>query len=250
MIEYARGRQEWPKLIAGRDEMFINIEDALGVIERNRDNILGVKWAHHGVEGLRLARDAADRADCLLMAENHHQPEALKYMKKGDIITHLYHGLRIEQNDGLLDKDGRVQPEFFDAIKRGVILDVGHGAGSFRWWVAEEGLKQGIKPDTISTDLHRGSFNGPAYDMPTTMSKFLLLGLSLDEVIRASTTRPAEVLGKQDEIGTLKIGASADLTVFKIEEGKFTFVDVKGESRIGKQKLTVTKVIKDGEIVF
>ena len=250
MIEYARGRQEWPKLIAGRDEMFINIEDALGVIERNRDNILGVKWAHHGVEGLRLARDAADRADCLLMAENHHQPEALKYMKKGDIITHLYHGLRIEQNDGLLDKDGRVQPEFFDATKRGVILDVGHGAGSFRWWVAEEGLKQGIKPDTISTDLHRGSFNGPAYDMPTTMSKFLLLGLSLDEVIRASTTRPAEVLGKQDEIGTLKIGASADLTVFKIEEGKFTFVDVKGESKIGKQKLTVTKVIKDGEIVF
>jgi len=156
----------------------------------------------------------------------------------------------MEQHDGLLDEDGKVQPEFFDAIKRGVVLDVGHGAGSFRWGVAEEGLKQGIKPDTISTDLHRGSFNGPAYDMPTTMSKFLLLGLSLDEVVRASTTKPAEVLGKQDQIGTLKIGACADITVFKVEQGKFSFVDVKGEGRTGEEKLTVTKVIRSGGIVF
>ncbi|MDH5441752.1 MAG: hypothetical protein OEY31_14215, partial [Candidatus Bathyarchaeota archaeon] len=139
MIEYARGRQEWPKLITGHDEMFINIEGTLEVIERNRDNILGIKWAHHGVEGIRLAREAADKANCLLMAENHHEPEALKHMKKGDVITHLYHGLRMEQHDGLLDEDGKVQPEFFDAINRGVVLDVGHGAGSFRWGVAEEG---------------------------------------------------------------------------------------------------------------
>ncbi|MDH5688354.1 MAG: amidohydrolase/deacetylase family metallohydrolase [Candidatus Bathyarchaeota archaeon] len=250
MIEYARGRQEWPKLITGHDEMFINIEGTLEVIERNRDNILGIKWAHHGVEGIRLAREAADKANCLLMAENHHEPEALKHMKKGDVITHLYHGLRMERHDGLLDEDGKVQPEFFDAINRGVVLDVGHGAGSFRWGVAEEGLKQGIKPDTISTDLHRGSFNGPAYDMPTTMSKFLLLGLSLDEVIKASTTKPAEVLGKKDQIGTLKIGACADVTVFKVEEGKFPLVDVKGEGRIGKERLRVTKVIKSGGIVF
>ncbi|RJS75644.1 amidohydrolase/deacetylase family metallohydrolase [Candidatus Bathyarchaeota archaeon] len=250
MIEYGRGNLKWPSLITGRDEMFINIENTLEAIRRNRDVILGIKWAHHGIKGVALAREAADKANCFLMAENHLQPETLRYMKKGDIITHLYHGLRVEQHDGLLDENYKVQPEFFDAVKRGVILDVGHGAGSFVWEIAEKGLEQGIKPDTISTDLHVGSFNGPVYDLPTTMSKFLLLGLSLDEVVEASTTKPAEVLGKQNEIGTLKPGACADLTVFKLEEGKFRFVDVNKKQRMGRQKLTVTNVVKSGEIVF
>jgi len=250
MIEYSRTDQKWPSLITGRDEMFINIEGTIDTIRRNRDVILGIKWAHHGVKGVKLAREAADQAGCLLMAENHHQPETLKYMKKGDIITHLYHGIRIEQHDGLLDEDGKVQPEFFDAVKRGVIMDVGHGAGSFRWPVAEKGIEQGIRPDTISTDLHAGSFNGPAYDMPTTMSKFLHLGLSLEEVIRASTMRPAEVLGKQEMIGTLKVGACGDVTILKLKEGRFPLVDVKGEGRICKQRLMAIKVIRDGEIVF
>ncbi len=250
MIEYATKKQKWPELITNRDEMFINIEGALEVIERNRDVILGLKWAHHGLEGLRLTREAADKAGCFLMAENHHQPEALKYLKSGDVITHLFHGIRMEQHDGLLNEAGRVQSEFFDAIKRGVILDVGHGAGSFVWRVAEEAFNQGMRPDTISTDLHVMNFNGPVYDMPTTMSKFLFLGMSLDEVIKASTTKPSEVLGKQNEMGTLKIGTCANLTIFKLEEGKFAFIDVKGEGRIGRQKLTVTNVIKSGEIIF
>jgi len=250
MIELSREKQKWPSLITGHDEMFINVEGTLDMIKRNQDVILGIKWAHHGVKGVKLAREAADQAGCLLMAENHHQPETLKYMKKGDIITHLYHGIRMEQHDGLLDENGNVQPEFFDAVKRGVIMDVGHGAGSFRWTVAVKGIEQGIKPDTISTDLHADSFNGPAYDMPTTMSKFLQLGLSLEEVIRASTTKPAEVLGKQDMIGTLKVGACGDVTVLKLEEGRFPLVDVKGEGRICKQRLIVTKVIKSGEIIF
>jgi len=250
MIEYSKPDQKWPSLIMGRDEMFINIEGTLDVVKRNRDVILGIKWAHHGVEGVKLARKAADQAGCLLMAENHHQPETLKYMKKGDIITHLYHGIKIEQHDGLLNEDGKVQPEFFDAVKRGVIMDVGHGAASFRWPVAEKGIEQGIRPDTISTDLHVGSFNGPVYDMPTTMSKFLHLGLSLEDVIRASTTRPAEVLGKQGVIGTLKEGACGDVTVMKLIEGKFPLFDVKGEGRICKQRLIAMRVIRNGEIVF
>ena len=249
MIEYARN-QKWAGLITGQDELFINIEGTLDVIKRNRDVILGIKWAHHSLKGLKLAREAADKAGCILMAENHHQPGALKYMKKGDIITHLYHGIRKEKHDGLLDENGKVQPEFFDAVKRGVIMDVGHGAGSFRWPVAEKGIEQGIKPDTISTDLHINSFNGPAYDMPTTMSKFLHLGLSLEEVIKASTTRPAEVLGKQDVIGTLKVGACGDVTILKLIEGKFPLLDVKREGRICRQRLINVRVIRNGEIVF
>jgi len=250
MIEYSRSGQKWPSLITGHDEMFINIEGTLDTVKRNRDVILGIKWAHHSVKGVKLAREAADQAGCLLMAENHHQPETLRYMKKGDIITHLYHGIRMEQHDGLLDENGKVQPEFFDAVKRGVIMDVGHGVRSFRWPVAERGIRQGIKPDTISTDLHVNSFNGPVYDMPTTMSKFLYLGLSLEEVIRASTTRPAEVIGKQDMIGTLKVGACGDVTILKLIEGKFPLFDVKGEGRLGRQRLIAVKVIKNGEIVF
>ena len=250
MIEYSRPNQKWPKLITGQDELFINIEGTVDMIKRNRDVIVGIKWAHHSVKGVKLAREAADQAGCIVMAENHHQPETIKYMKKGDIITHLYHGIRMEQHDGLLDADGNVQPEFFDAVKRGVIMDVGHGAGSFRWPVAERGIEQGIKPDTISTDLHINSFNGPAYDMPTTMSKFLHLGLSLEEVIKASTTRPAEVLGKQDVIGTLKVGACGDVTILKLIEGKFPLLDVKREGRICRQRLINVRVIRNGEIVF
>ena len=221
MIEYSRSNQKWASLITGKDELFINVEGTVDVIKENRDVILGIKWAHHSLRGVKLAREAADKAGCLLMAENHHQPETLKYMKKGDIITHLYHGLHQEEHDGLLDEDGNVQSEFFDAKRRGVIMDVGHGARSFRWPVAEKAIAEGIKPDTISTDLYIDSLNGPARDMPTTMSKFLYLGLPLEEVIRASTTTPAEVIKKQEYIGTLKVGACGDVAIFKLEEGKF-----------------------------
>jgi dihydroorotase len=250
MIEFSRPNQKWPSLITGRDEMFINIDGTIDEIRRNRDIIVGVKWAHHGIEGLKLAREAADKARCLLMAENHLQPETLKYVKGGDIITHLYHGLRMEQHDGLLDADGNVQPEFFDAVKRNVILDVGHGAASFKWSVAKRGIEQGVKPDTISTDLHSESYNGPAYDLPTVMSKFLHLGLSLEEVIKAATFKPAEVLGKEETLGALKPGANGDVAIFKLEEGKFPLEDCSREWEICRRRLRAMKVIKDGEIVF
>lgn len=250
MIEFSRPNQRWAGLIVGHDDMFINVDGTVDVIRRNRDVVLGIKWAHHGIEGVKLAREAADRAGCLLMVENHLQPETLKYLRRGDVLTHLYHGLRVEQHDGLLDEKGHVQPEFFDAVKRGVILDVGHGAASFRWPVAEKGLEQGMKPDTISTDLHGGSHEGPVYDLPTTMSKFLYLGLSLEEVVRAVTAKPAEVLGRGNFIGTLKPGACGDITVLRLEEGSFPLADAAGERRVCKQRLSVIKVIRDGEIAL
>ena len=249
MVEFARTNQKWHQLITGQDGMFINVEGSCEVINQNREVVVGLKWAHHGIEGLALARKAADKAGCIVMAENHHQPECLKHLKKGDVVTHLFHGLRMEQHDGLLDVDGKVQPEFFEAKKRGVTFDLGHGARSFTWEVAEKGLSQGIKPDTLGTDLHVQNLGGPVFDLPTTMSKLLLLGMSLDEVIEASTFTPAKALGKHDQIGTLKVGARADVAVIKLQRGKFGYVDSKEEGRIGKQKLTVTGVIKDGEII-
>ncbi|MEM2875384.1 MAG: amidohydrolase/deacetylase family metallohydrolase [Candidatus Bathyarchaeia archaeon] len=253
MIEFAREEQEWPKLIMEYEEMFINVKDTLKTIKENSDVILGIKWAHHTPKGLKLARKAADEAKCVLMAENHFQPETLKYMRKGDVVTHIFHryqkAVELRPSDGLLDEDGNVQPEFYDAIKRGVIMDVGHGYGSFVWEVAEKAFEQGIRPDTISTDLHVMNVNGPVYDLPTTMSKFLLLGMPLYDVIRASTTKPAEVIGKENEVGTLKPGASADLAIFKLEEGRFAFVDVNGNKKIGRQRLRVTNVVRGGEVI-
>jgi dihydroorotase len=249
MVEFARDNQKWPQLITGQDSMFINVEGTCEVANQNKDVVVGLKWAHHGVEGLALARKAADEVGCLVMAENHHQPDCLKYLKRGDLITHLYHGLRMEQHDGLLDADGRVQPEFFEAQKRGVVFDLGHGAGSFTWEVAEKGLSQGIKPDTLGTDLHTQNLNGPVFDLPTTMSKLLMLRMTLDEVVEASTFAPAKVLGKQKQIGTLKVGSCADVAIIRLQKGKFVFKDVKGEERMGRLKLAVTGVVKDGEVI-
>ena len=252
MIEYGSQGQKWPKLIMEYEELFINVENTVKVIEDNRDVILGIKWAHHGLTGLRLAREAADRAKCILMAENHLEPETIKYLKKGDIVTHSFHGLKWMGNpyDGILNEDGNVKPEFYDAIKRGVIIDVGHGAASFSWKVAEKAFSQGVKPDTISTDLHVSSVKGPVYDMPTTMSKFLLLGMSLEEVIKRSTLHPAIVLKKDGYLGTLKIGACADISCFKMLEGEFVFEDSAGEKRTGRYKLEPMHVVRSGEVVF
>lgn len=253
MIE-AHHKEEWPKLITDYEELFINIQETLEVIRAHQDIIVGIKWAHHTPKGLSLARKAADEAKCVLMAENHYEPETVKCLKKGDIVTHTFHAhkpsLKRSPHDGLLDEEGNVQHEFYDAIKRGVILDVGHGAGSFSWHVAEKAFEQGLKPDTISTDLHMGSFNGPAFDMPTTMSKFLVLGMPLYDVVKASTITPAKVLGKQDEIGNLQPGASADLALFKLEEGKFVFTDVYEDRRVGRQRLNIRRVIRGGEIII
>lgn len=253
MIELER-EQEWVELTMDINErlagMFININNTTEMIEENEDVILGVKWAHRGLKALQLARDVADKAECLLMAENHYQPETLNYMKRGDVITHLFHAnehsYKMRPHDGLLDEDKNVQSEFFKAIKRGVILDVGHGGGSFSWDVAEEAFKQGIRPHTISTDLHIGNVEGPVYDMPTTMSKFLLLGMSLDEVVKASTATPAKVIGKEDKIGTLNPGACADLTLLKLEEGRFRLKDTLEEERLARQRLLPVKVIRGG----
>jgi len=224
--------------------LFINYDETMRVIQANRDVILGIKW--HGTYGRRAlpaARRAADAAGGILMAENHHNPETLYFLNRGDILTHIYHPHRTH---GVLDPDGKVPSEYYTAMKRGVVFDVGHGAGSFAWDVAEKAIEQGIRPDTISTDLHTGSINGPAFDLPTTLAKFLHLGFTLDEVIRASTARPAEVLGKLGEIGTLKPGAAGDVAVFKLEEGKYPLVDVVKQERMGSQRLVPMTVIKGG----
>ena len=137
-----------------------------------------------------------------------------KKLRPGDIYTHCYSGLR-----GELEESGRVNPGMWEGRKRGVIFDVGHGGGSFAWCVAVPAIKEGFLPDSISTDLHIGSMNAGMKDMLNVMSKFLALGLSLDDVIARSTWNPAREI-QHEELGHLSVGAPADVAVLRLETGQ------------------------------
>jgi dihydroorotase len=146
----------------------------------------------------------------------------------------------------ITDAHGKIRPEIRDLKDRGLILDIGHGTGSFDYGVAEAMLAQGIPPDVISSDIHQLSVQGPMFDLPTTLSKFLNLGMSLRDVIRAATVTPAQAMGRTD-LGTLAVGKPADLALFRPEEGEFTFHDVAMHPREGHVRLVNTATFVDGE---
>lgn len=240
------------------DIRYASVPQAVEMIERNRDVILGVKVRltkhsivseNAGIRPLHLAREAADSVGLPIMV--HPQgawcdsiDDILAVMRERDILTHCFHG----SDCGILDADGNVRPSVRAAMERGVIFDVGHGAGSFKWDVAERALAQGVLPQTISSDLHVYNVNGPVYDLATTVSKFLHLGLSLDDALRKVTATPAQAIRMSDSIGTLKVGAWGDAVVFDLREGAFELCDSHGAVRIGKQRLAPTTVVRAGKV--
>jgi dihydroorotase len=128
----------------------------------------------------------------------------------------------------------------------GVVMDVGHGGGSFSFNTAEQLIRQGYKPDVISSDIHQHSVNGPLFDLPTCLSKFLAIGMNFEDVIRAATVRPAQVMGLEGAIGTLKVGALADVALFTLEKGEFPLYDVHMETRSGSDLIRNTLTIVNG----
>jgi dihydroorotase len=140
---------------------------------------------------------------------------------------------------------GRVKDAVVAARKRGVIFDIGHGKGSFAFKTARAMLANGFEPDTISSDIHTLCIEGPAFDQVTTLSKFLCLGMPLDRVI-ASTTVNAAMAMKRPELGTLKVGSIGDVTLLRLEEGRFDYVDVLDEHLEGNQRLTSAGVVLGG----
>lgn len=199
------------------------------------------------LEGMKRAREAADEAGLPLMihigASNSPLREYLKLMRRGDIVTHCFNG----RTESLLDAGGKVEPEVWAARERGVKFDVGHGAGSFSFEVAERCLAQGFSPDTISTDLYAANVNGPVWDLPTTLSKFLLLGLDLPEVVRRATANAAAAFDFGENIGSLRPGAEADVSVLEIREEDFAFTDAEGKMRQGRRRLTPVVTLRAGE---
>ena len=240
------------------DLRYASVPKAIAMIERHRDVILGVKVRltrnsivsrESGIRPLYLAREAADAVRLPIMV---HPQDAwcdslddiLAVMRGGDILTHCFHG----DSHGILDGDGKVRRSVREAIERGVIFDVGHGRGSFSWEVAERALEQGIGPTTISSDLHVYNVAGPVYDLATTVSKFLHLGLSLEGALHKVTATPARVLGMSDQIGTLRVGAWGDAVVFDLQRGQFELHDARGETRVGRQRLVPTAVVRGGKL--
>jgi len=236
-----------------RDLDYAHPEKVAESVRENADIAVGVKVRQgqfqvgdNGVEPLRLAIEAAAQANTRVMchiARGVPLADVLALLRPGDIVTHCFQG----RADCIVDESGRVVPAAWEAKQRGVIMDVGHGAGSFRWEVGERALEQGFLPDVISTDLHTGNIFGPVYDMPTTMSKFLHLGLSLEQVIAASTVTPARVIGR-DDLGTLRVGSPADIAVFDVVEGEFEMFDTHRRSRRVRRKLQPLYTVAQGKV--
>jgi dihydroorotase len=171
----------------------------------------------------------------------------LKHLRPGDILTHTYASVR--GRIPIVDEAGKLRPYVWEARTRGVIFDAGHGGGSFLFRQAVPAMKQGFPPDVISTDLHTGSMNSGMKDILNTMSKFLNMGMPLEDVIGANTARAAEVI-KRPDLGHLSAGAEADIAVLNVRKGTFGFVDVAGGKLMGDRKLECELTVKGGQVVW
>lgn len=261
-----------------------NIEILERVINQNRDVVVGIKvrtgrsGGANDLEPLKRARRAADDLEIPIMVHLSTMPptleEVLAYLKPGDIIAHCYTG----QNMRLIDESGKIKDAAKRAIDNGLLLDLGHGAGSLSFDSAEALIGQGYLPDTLSTDLHWMSIFGPnmvdplkgsafgttteersvviqikgeggyVFNILTVMDKMLCLGLSFPDIIHRMTNRPAEVLGRKGQAGTLKPGAIADIATFVIEAGDYELWDIHGNVRHGKQKVRNVHTLLNGKV--
>ena len=237
---------------------YADVDKACAMIEKHRDVILGVKVRltkhsivseRSGMIPLHHAREAADAAGLPIMVH----PQAawcdsiddiLAVMGERDIVTHCFHASEC----GILDDDGKVRKSVHEAMERGVVFDVGHGAGSFSWDTVETAMSQGVAPQTISSDLHIYNLNGPVYDLANVVTKFLHLGMPLDDAIAKVTSVPAEVILMSDKIGTLTPGAWGDAIISELREGEFQLVDSGGETRTGRQNFVPVTVVKGGRV--
>jgi len=219
--------------------------------------VVGFKVAHFsGAEWTPVDRavEAGNLANMPVMIDfgQHEPPLSLKELlldklRPGDIFTHAF--ASVPGRMAVVGRDGKVFPYALEAQKQGIIFDLGHGGGSFSYSQAIPAVKAGFFPQTISTDLHTGSMNSGMKDMNNVMSKMLNLGMSLKEVIAASTWTPASVIHRE-QYGHLSEGAIADIAVFSLREGKFGFTDVSGRRMDGTQKLECEVTLLGGSVVY
>jgi dihydroorotase len=238
------------------DIRYAIVDRAVEVAKANRDRIVGLKVrvseqlaGRNGVEATARAIEAATEIGCPVMVHigGSYAPieEILSQLRAGDIVTHAF----TAWEPGIFDSELRIIPSALEARARGVLFDVGHGAGSFAFRRGEAALADGFRPDTISSDLHRFNVDGPVFDLLTTMAKYLHLGLSLDEVLAMTTTAPAAALGRAGTLGTIAPGSAADIAVLRLEEGRFPLVDSVGTTIEGRQRLVPVATFRRGQRV-
>ena len=221
------------------------------------DIIVGIKAAHYWGDFTQVDRavEAGRLANVPVMVDfGEHDPpnsiEALfmKHLRPGDIFTHAY-SYGPTKRETVVDENGKVKPFIAEAKKRGIIFDVGHGGGAFSWRQAVPAMQQGFTPDVISTDLHIQSMNGGMKDLANVLSKFINMGMPLQDAIARATWAPANTINKR-ELGNLSVGTEADIAVFNVRKGDFGFVDVRGTKLKGTQKLEAELTIRAGKIVW
>lgn len=238
----------------------MDAELAASIVLAYSEICVGIKTAHYWTElpfddrhpawaGVDRALEASALCQKPLMVdfwprEGRSYAELLARMQPGDIHTHMY-----AQQFDILDDQNQPLPFMREARERGIIFDLGHGAGSFWWRKAIPAYENGFGPDSISTDLHIGNVNGPVFDMLTTMSKLLNIGMPLQEVIYRSTVTPSCEIG-HSELGTLNVGAEADIAVLRLEDGQFGFWDCGRAKFMGNQRLTCQLTLRAGQIVY
>ncbi|MDJ1133758.1 amidohydrolase/deacetylase family metallohydrolase [Streptomyces iconiensis] len=222
------------------------------VLAAHRGTVRGIKvrmsrsvLGGSGLAPLRTAKETAGAHGLPVMVHVGNEPPALAdvldLLGHGDVVTHAFHG-----KDGGLFGPAGLLPEAGAAVERGVRFDVGHGSASFAFRTAERALEAGIRPYTASTDLHCRNVDGPVHSLTSTLSKLLALGMPLTEVLACATTRAARVLGLDGELGTLRTGAAADLSLLRLREAPVTFTDATGERREGRRSLVPYAVVRAG----
>ena len=226
--------------------------EAVQVAEENRDVIIGIKVRvgrnSSGTSGsapLDIALQAANEAGLPLMCHIDFPPpsyeDVLERLRPGDVLTHAFRPFP----NAPVNPQGKVKEAVVRARRRGVLFDIGHGKGSFAFKTARGMLANGFYPDTISSDVHALCINGPAFDQVTTLSKFLCLGMPLNDVIAATTVNAAMAL-KRPELGSLKPGSIGDATILSVQQGKFDYVDVVGEHMAGDKRIVSEGVVIAG----
>ena len=226
--------------------------DAVETVRAHRDTIAGIKVRvgqhasqNSGTIPLDIARAVADEVGLPMMVHIDHPPptlaEVLVRMRKGDTLTHCFRPFP----NSPATATGGVHDYVREARERGIIFDIGHGMGSFSFQTARVMLANGFPPDCISSDVHALCIDGPAFDLLTTMSKFLCLGMSLGDVIRSATQAPALAINRGD-LGSFKAGSAGDASILSLDRGTFDYVDSTGEHLAGGQRLSAQGVVIDG----
>lgn len=235
-----------------QNQVDMQVDPVVAMGKEHADVVVGMKTAHYcGTEWISVDRmlEAGERLGKPCMVDFGLFPKERPYyelvtqrMRPGDITTHMFLG-----DVPWVGPDGKVLKYLYEARDRGIIFDVGHGGGSFYWRNAVPAIEQGFYPDSISTDLHTWCMNDEMQDMTNVMSKFLAIGLPLEEIVRESTINPAREIG-HPELGHLSVGAVADVTALSIMEGDFGFLDVRGGLVKSNQRLRCELTLLEGEL--